>query len=95
MAVDKDTVRRVAHLARIGIEDAELGPLTGELNAILAWVEELGAVDTSRTEPMTSVEADAAPSRPDQVTDGGRSEDILKNAPERIDSFFAVPKVVE
>ena len=95
MAVDKDTVRRVAHLARIGIEDAELGPLTGELNAILAWVEELGAVDTSRTEPMTSVEADAAPSRSDQVTDGERSEDILKNAPERIDSFFAVPKVVE
>lgn len=95
MSVDKETVRRVARLARIGVTEEELAPLTGELNSILAWVEQLQAIDTAGVEPMTSVETVATPSRPDQVTDGDRPDDILKNAPAHLDSYFAVPKVVE
>ena len=95
MSVDEKTVRRIAHLARIAVTDDEVGPLQGELNAILAFVEQLGAVDVSGVEPMTSVTPMAMKMREDVVTDGGIADDIVRNAPASDDHFFLVPKVVE
>jgi aspartyl-tRNA(Asn)/glutamyl-tRNA(Gln) amidotransferase subunit C len=95
MSVDADTVRRIAHLARIAVAEEELEHLKGELNAILAWVEQLGEVEVEGVEPMTSVTPMAMKKRADVVTDGGIAEDIVKNAPASDDNFFLVPKIVE
>ena len=95
MSVDADTVRRISHLARIAVADDEVAHLQGELNTILAWVEQLQAVDVTGVEPMTSVTPMKMKMRKDDVTDGGRPEDIVKNAPQSDDNFFLVPKVVE
>jgi len=95
MAVDADTVRRIAHLARIAVPEDEIAHLQGELNAILAWVEQLGELDVEGVEPMTSVTPMTMKQRADEVTDGGIAEDVVKNAPQTEDGFFLVPKVVE
>ena len=95
MSVDADTVRRIAHLARIAVAEDEIEHLKGELNAILAWVEQLGEVKVEGVEPMTSVTPMKMKKRADVVTDGGIAEDIVKNAPASDDNFFLVPKVVE
>jgi aspartyl-tRNA(Asn)/glutamyl-tRNA(Gln) amidotransferase subunit C len=95
MSVDAETVRSVAHLARIAVADDEVEALKGELNAILAFVEQLGEVAVSGVEPMTSVTPMAMKMRKDEVTDGGMPDAILQNAPAREDHFFLVPKVVE
>ncbi|MEO1492992.1 MAG: Asp-tRNA(Asn)/Glu-tRNA(Gln) amidotransferase subunit GatC [Pseudomonadota bacterium] len=95
MSVDTDTVRRVAKLARIAVREEELDPLAGELNTILDWVEQLGEVDVDGVEPMTSVTPMALKRREDGVTDGDRQDDVLANAPDAREGFYAVPKVVE
>ncbi len=95
MTVDTDTVRRVARLARIAVEEHELEPLAGELNSILGWVEQLNEVDVDNVEPMTSVTPMALKRREDVVTDGDRQEDVLANAPDSREGFYVVPKVVE
>ena len=95
MSVDAQTVRRIAHLARIAVADDEIPHLQAELNAILAFVEQLAAVDVSNIEPMTSVTPMAMKKRPDIVTDGEIAEQILRNAPATQDGFFLVPIVVE
>lgn len=95
MAVDRDTVARIARLAHIRITEAEGEALTGELSNILAWVEQLSELDTEAVPPMTSVVARDLPLRDDQVTDGDQAEAIVKNAPEPAHGFFTVPKVVE
>ncbi len=95
MPVDADTVRRVAHLARIAVAEDEVESLKCELNAILAFVEQLGEVDVKGIEPMTSVTPMAMKMRKDEVTDGGIADAIVQNAPAREDHFFLVPKVVE
>jgi aspartyl-tRNA(Asn)/glutamyl-tRNA(Gln) amidotransferase subunit C len=95
MSVDAETVRRIAHLARIKVEAGEVEPLRGELNAILAWVEQLKEVNVEGVEPMTSVTPMRIKMRDDIVTDGGIADDIVKNAPEAQGNYFVVPKVVE
>jgi aspartyl-tRNA(Asn)/glutamyl-tRNA(Gln) amidotransferase subunit C len=95
MAVDANTVRRVAHLARIAVAEDEVAGLAGELNAILAFVEQLGEVDVEGVEPMTSVTPMAMKKREDEVNDGDIADDIVKNAPATEGHFFLVPKVVE
>ena len=95
MSVDKAIVRRIAHLARIGVEESELEGLAGELNSILAWVEQLNELDTAAVEPMASVHDEAMTAREDEVNDGGCADDIVANAPVSQDGFFVVPKVVE
>ncbi len=95
MSVDAETVRRVAHLARIAVAEEEIEHLRGELNAILAFVEQLAEVDVEGVEPMTSVTPMAMKMRKDEVTDGGIADAIMTNAPVREDNFFLVPKVVE
>ena len=95
MSVDIDTVKRVAHLARIKVTDNEAGQMTGELNAILSFVEQLDEVDVSGVEPMTSVVEQTMKKREDAVSDGGYPETVVGNAPASEDNFFMVPKVVE
>jgi aspartyl-tRNA(Asn)/glutamyl-tRNA(Gln) amidotransferase subunit C len=95
MSLDEATVARIARLARIAVPKAEQQPLAGELSHILGWIEQLNEVDTADVPPMTSVVAMKPALRADRVTDGGRPEDILANAPERQGDYFVVPKVVE
>lgn len=95
MALDKETVRRIAHLARLKVPEGDLDGLAGELNNILSWVEQLDALDTSDVAPMTSVVARDLPMREDAVTDGGYADRVIANAPDPARGFFTVPKVVE
>ena len=95
MSIDRETARRVAKLARIKVEDDDLEALAGEFNAILGFVEQLNEVDVEGVEPMTSVTPMTLPQREDGVTDGDKQADILANAPDAREGFFAVPKVVE
>ena len=95
MSVDAATVRRVAKLARIAVSEDDVPTIQNELNAILGFVEQLGEVDVADVEPMTSVTPMAMKKRKDSVTDGGKAEDIVANAPASEDHFFMVPKVVE
>jgi aspartyl-tRNA(Asn)/glutamyl-tRNA(Gln) amidotransferase subunit C len=95
MAVDADIVRRIAHLARIAVTEDEVDELEGELNAILAFVEQLSEIDIEGVEPMTSVTLMEMKKRPDIVTEGDIADDIVRNAPATEDHFFMVPKVVE
>ena len=95
MSVDIETVRRVAHLARIRVGDAEAERLTGELNEILGFVEQLDEVDVAGVEPMTAAVETVLRQREDVVNDGGQPALVLSNAPDKDDGFFLVPKVVE
>jgi aspartyl-tRNA(Asn)/glutamyl-tRNA(Gln) amidotransferase subunit C len=95
MSVDAMTVRRIAHLARIAVTDAEVPHLQGELNAILAFVEQLSEVDVEGVEPMTSVTPMDMKKRPDVVNDGEIPDDIVANAPASENHFFLVPKFLE
>ena len=95
MAVDIATVRRVAELARIAEPEDRLQVIVGELNGILAWIDQLNEVDVTGVEPMTTAVEASAPLREDKVTDGGHPERVLANAPKSADGFFVVPKVVE
>jgi len=105
MSLDRDTVARIARLARLKVPEEELAPLAGELSGILAWIEQLNEVETRDVEPLSSVSDVTLPMREDKVTDGGIAAKILANAPEgavyvdptdkNVGGFFTVPKVVE
>ena len=95
MSVDLATVKRVAHLARIAVSEEEASRMTGELNSILGFVEQLDEVNVEGVEPMTSVIPMEMKKREDVVTDGAKASDIVANAPATEDNFFQVPKVVE
>lgn len=95
MALDKAAVARIATLARIRLADEELEPMAAELSGILDWIEQLKEVDTEGMAPMASVAEMRLPMRDDTVTDGGRRDAILGNAPKSEKGFFTVPKVVE
>jgi aspartyl-tRNA(Asn)/glutamyl-tRNA(Gln) amidotransferase subunit C len=95
MSLDKTTVAKIAHLARIRVPEADQERLAGELSNILKFVEQLGEVDTRDVEPMTSVVATTLKMREDVVTDAGNRDAILANAPGSEAGFFVVPKVLE
>ena len=95
MSVDAATVRRIAQLARIAVTDAEVPHLQGELNAILAFVDQLSEVNIEGVEPMTSVTPMEMKKRQDVVNDGEIADDIVRNAPETQGHFFLVPKVID
>jgi aspartyl-tRNA(Asn)/glutamyl-tRNA(Gln) amidotransferase subunit C len=95
MSVDSATVRRVARLARLKVDENDVPRLAGELNAILDFVEQLNEVNVDGVEPLTSVVEAQMRMRDDVVTDGGYAADVTKNAPASEDEFFMVPKVVE
>ena len=105
MSLDKETVARIARLARLKVPEEELAPLAGELSGIFAWIEQLNEVDTNNVEPMSSVSDVTLSMRADKVTDGGIAEKVLANAPggavyidpsdRNAGGFFTVPKVLE
>ena len=95
MSLDKATVAKIASLAHLRVPEADLDQLASELNQIIGWVEQLNQVDTENVPPMTSVVAVDLPRRADQVTDGNVRDNVLANAPDARDGFFAVPKVME
>jgi aspartyl-tRNA(Asn)/glutamyl-tRNA(Gln) amidotransferase subunit C len=95
MALDVATVRKVARLARIQVEESRLEGLASEISGIIAWIEQLNEVDTDGVAPMASTEAVKLPMREDVVTDGGDPAVVLANAPKTDRNFFVVPKVVE
>jgi len=95
MAIDIATAAKVAKLARIKVDQAALPALAEEFNAILGFIEQLNAVDVSGVEPMTSVTPQRLKRRTDQVNDGDQQMQVLANAPDAREGFFAVPKVVE
>ncbi|MET0183292.1 MAG: Asp-tRNA(Asn)/Glu-tRNA(Gln) amidotransferase subunit GatC [Caulobacterales bacterium] len=96
MSIDEKTVRKVAKLSRLALPEERVPAMAKELNAILAWIEQLNEVDVEGVEPMTSaVEGASLPLREDVVTDGDNPARVLKNAPKSEDGFFVVPKVVE
>ncbi len=99
MSLDKETVRKIALLARIRVPEEALDGLAVELSNIIGWVEQLGEVDTDGVEPMTSVADMTWPRREDIVNDGGKADDVLANATEPVKTadggFYTVPKVVE
>ena len=95
MSVDKATVANIAHLARIGVDDAELEPLAADLSSILQWIDQLNEVDTDNVPPMAAVHDDVLRWRADIIDDGNIQDDIITNAPDGENGFFAVPKVIE
>lgn len=95
MSVDKDTVRRIAKLARIALDEGRVEPMAQELNGIMAWMEQLNEIDVTGVAPMTSVVAQKLKMRDDVVTEGGNADALMANAPGGEDHFFVVPKVVE
>jgi aspartyl-tRNA(Asn)/glutamyl-tRNA(Gln) amidotransferase subunit C len=95
MSVDKDTVRRIAKLARLAVPESRLEPMAGELNGIFQWVEMLKEVNVEGVPAMTSVVAQKLKWREDKVSDGGQADALMSNAPDGEDHFFVVPKVIE
>jgi len=95
MSIDKSTVVKIAHLARLKIPPEEQQQVTGELSKILDWVEQLNEVNVEGVEPLTNVNDMALRWRDDKVADGNKADDILANAPSKTAGFFVVPKVVE
>ena len=95
MSVDKDTVRRIAKLARLAVPETRLEPMAAELNGIFQWVEMLGEVDVNGVPAMTSVVAQKLKWREDKISDGSQADALLENAPSGEEHFFVVPKVVE
>ncbi len=95
MSLDPATVRRIARLARLRIDDEQVARMQGDLNGILGWIEQLNEVDVTGIEPLTGAAMMAMRLREDMVTDGNLQEAVLSNAPDRDGPFYAVPKVVE
>ena len=95
MSLDPATVRRIAKLSRLHLDEADVPRLQHELGGILNWIEQLNEVDIDGIEPLTGAATMALRLRDDVVTDGGMAEAVLSNAPDRAGAFYAVPKVVE
>jgi aspartyl-tRNA(Asn)/glutamyl-tRNA(Gln) amidotransferase subunit C len=95
MSVDKDTVRRIAKLARLALDEGRVDSMAQELNGIVTWMEQLNEVDVTGVAPMTSVVEQTLKMRDDLVTEGGNADALMANAPGSEDHFFVVPKVVE
>ena len=93
--VNVEDVKKIARLSRLHVEDTELQSLADDLSGILGWIEQLNEVDVDKVKPMTSAVAMKSPMRKDIVSDGGKRDQILKNAPEEDDGFFVVPRSVE
>ncbi len=95
MSMDKDTVRKVASLARIRVTEDDLDKLTPQVGGILTWVEQLGEVNTDNVEPLANVVDIAPHQRRDEINDGACQDKVLANAPEDLEGYYVVPKVVE
>ena len=95
MKIDKNTTLKIAKLSRIKLEDSEIEELSAELSSILDWVEQLNEVNTDKIEPLSNVSNSKLPLREDIQTNEDKSNDVLSNAPEKLENYYVVPKVVE
>ena len=95
MKIDKNTTLKIAKLTRIKIEDREITELSAQLSSILDWVEQLNEVNTNNIEPLSNVSMEKLPLRKDVKTNEDKSNKVLLNAPEKLENYFVVPKVVE
>ena len=95
MKIDKNTINKIARLSRIKLEDKESEDYIKDLNSILDWVEQLNEVNTDKVEPLNNISSPILPKREDVSDDVNSSDEILENAPDKLEGFFAVPKVVE
>ena len=95
MKIDKNTINKIARLSRIKLEDKESADYIKDLNSILDWVEQLNEVNTDNVEPLSNISSSILPKREDVSKDVNSSDEILENAPDKLEGFFAVPKVVE
>ena len=95
MKIDKNTILKIAKLSRIKIDDSEIDELSSELSAIVDWVEQLNEVNTKDVEPLSNVSMSKLPLRKDNANSQNNSKNILSNAPDKLENYFAVPKVVE
>ncbi|MDC2979745.1 Asp-tRNA(Asn)/Glu-tRNA(Gln) amidotransferase subunit GatC [Pelagibacteraceae bacterium] len=95
MKIDKNTINKIARLSRIKLDDKESEDYIKDLNSILDWVEQLNEVNTENIEPLSNISSSVLPKREDTSKDVNSSDEILENAPDKLEGFFAVPKVVE
>ena len=95
MSIDKDTVKHIAKLARISLDEKKINSLSRDLTSIMKFIEKLNELNTEKTNPLTSIINASLKSRKDQVIDGKIRDQILKNSPEKNEEFFVVPKVIE
>ena len=95
MKIDKNTTLKIAKLTRLKVKDNEIAELSSQLSSILDWVEQLDEVNTSKVEPLSNVSMSELPLRKDEKVDDDKSNEILSNAPEKLENYFVVPKVVE
>ena len=95
MKIDKNTINKIARLSRIKLDDKESEDYIKDLNSILDWVEQLNEVNTENIEPLSNISSSVLPKREDISKDTNSSDEILENAPDKLEGFFAVPKVVE
>ena len=95
MKIDKNTINKIARLSRIKLDDKESEDYIKDLNSILEWVDQLNEVNTQNIEPLSNISSSILPKREDISEDVNSSNEILKNAPDKLEGFFAVPKVVE
>ena len=95
MKLDKNTINKIAKLARIKLSEEEAEDLFKDMNSILDWVEQLNEVNTDSIEPLANISSSILPQRKDESKDANSSEEILQNSPDKLEGYFAVPKVVE
>ena len=95
MKLDTNTINKIAKLARISLSEQEANDLLKDMNSILDWVEQLNEVDTDSVEPLANISSSTLPKRKDEAKDINSSDEILKNSPDKLEGYFAVPKVVE
>ena len=95
MSIDKDTVKHIAKLARISLDEKKINSLSRDLSSIIEFIEKLNELNTEKIVPLTSIINASLQSRKDEVLDGKIRDQILKNTPEKSEEFFVVPKVIE
>lgn len=95
MSIDKSTVQKIATLARMKVTEDDLSYYAPQLQNILNWAEQLQEVDTTGVEPLANVSEITLRLRKDAVTDGEKTADVLANAPETVENFYVVSKIVE
>ena len=93
--INQNTILKIAKLSRIKVEDSEIDELSSQLSAIVDWVEQLNEVDTKNIEPLSNISMAKLPLRKDIENSDNKAKDILSNAPDKLENYFAVPKVVE
>ena len=95
MKIDKNTINKIAKLSRIKLEEKETDSLIKDLNSILDWVEQLNEVNTEKVQPLSNISLSKLPQREDISENNNNTKEILSNAPDKLEGYFAVPKVVE